>query len=399
VRLALAGHKQASPALLERLAHDPNWSVVHRVARRKRADLSPELLTVLSRSSSYNVYTLVAANSKTPPETLRELVGKHIADDELAGNPSLPPDLLEAFVSDVNNRLIESLTKNPSLSADQIERLAQRALQVPEGRGLGHFCYLAHHRRTTVEQLERWARIPLTEVQHEVAKSRRTPIALLEYLARTAPRSALSGIVVNPNVTPQILELLAVRAVEMKPLTDAQILQAPEYMRHEYTQDRYYHRNALLKTVVKHPLCPRSVFDLLLPETDEKLLRMMVENLACPGDILERLWPHLERLGLHENLGVLVYFAANPNCPPHLLEQMFQSLGEVAPRFCEAMLHCLARNPNTPAAVLEQISYQTDWRLLECLAENPNCPPDVLRGIQLEAVLRDIKLKNNLLER
>jgi len=421
VRQGVARHKSASPALLERLAHDPDWTVVCCVARRR--DLWPELLSVLGRSSERSVYELVAANPKTPPETLRELVGKYMADCCLARNPRLPPDLLEAFVRDLKENIVADLLKNPSLSADQIERLAQYALAVPKGRGLGFFYELVHHHHTTAQQLERWAQIPLTEVHYRVAQAPRTPARVLEYLARVASHDILSSIVHNPNVTPQILELLAYRAVEMQFLTDEQILQTPEGLRPIFMSDRT--GNALLNTLVQHPLCPRSAFDLLLPNTDAEQLKVLVQSVACPGDVLEHLWLDLERLGLNQSLEVLGHFARNPNCPPQLLEQlshrpereivekvaqnpacppevlerMFQGLDDLLPGLRGERLRVLARNPSTPAAILEQISRQTDWQVLEALAQNPNCPPDVLLGIRLEAVFTGIKLKNNPLGR
>lgn len=117
-------------------------------------------------------YRVLAASPATPPEVLRELVGKDYSfvAEALAGNPATPADVLLSLVPAQagewnDNRRLLTLAKNPSADAAVLQACAEtvtRALSEIRERGQPYSAALALAENPGVDAqtCEAWAALP-----------------------------------------------------------------------------------------------------------------------------------------------------------------------------------------------------------------------------------------------
>lgn len=86
---------------------------------------APEILARLHDWRHPDIDAVLASNPRTPESVLRSLfeIGRY--DLALAGNPSSPPDLLEAIANRVSDRGAIELARHPQASPKLLRRLAR----------------------------------------------------------------------------------------------------------------------------------------------------------------------------------------------------------------------------------------------------------------------------------
>jgi hypothetical protein len=121
---------------------------------------------------SPKAYQVLAASPDTPPEVLRELVGKDYSfvAEALAGNPATPTDVLLSLVPVKvgewnDNRRLLTLAENPSADEAVLQACAETvttALSEVRERGQPYSAALAlaANPRVDVQTCETWAALP-----------------------------------------------------------------------------------------------------------------------------------------------------------------------------------------------------------------------------------------------
>jgi pentose-5-phosphate-3-epimerase len=125
LELGLASNPN-SPAsyLTALLKHNDSWVVA---AVAENPNLPPDKLAKLAKSNHSNIRKGVAANPKAPWVLLQSLLGDDECKWQLAQNPAMRGnDLAElALQKTAGPNLLADIAMNPSLSSDQIEKLAK----------------------------------------------------------------------------------------------------------------------------------------------------------------------------------------------------------------------------------------------------------------------------------
>jgi len=165
----------------------------------------------------------------------------------------------------------------------------------------------------------------------------KTPLAVLDFLARSEVRAIRWRVALNDNVPPYILELLST-----DPWVD------------------------IRKRVADHRNTPVNVLRCLAEDEDASVARSVAQHKNTPPDVLAA-------LSVHDHDTVRHAAALNRNTLPEALAEMIHTM------LPERTVEALAGNPQMPPAALEELA-KGKLQLLSIearlnLIDNPNTSP------------------------
>jgi len=118
--------------------------------------------------------------------------------------------------------------------------------------------------------------------------------------------------------------------------------------------------------ILEHSNCPPALFNRYSDSSDSMLRYRIVNNPACPVDILRKIYDASDRTNL-ETKSILLHLSTNPICPPDILKQ----LAPLYPTY-------IASNPNSTLDTLRKLARDPDRQIRENVASNPACSADIL---------------------
>lgn len=359
---ALAENESTPAAALDRIAErDVTAVVLARCASHRNA--SPALLERLSQSKLKSVRDALSYNKHASPKVLATLIERGTTPDHLASHPNITSELLDALIEiDVLLRL--EVSRAPRLSAAAREKL----LADPHPQVVINII-----RRNDVPPETLAAFAGDERVRGDVAANARTPIETLRELASTARvDEALST---NPSAPADVLDQVLERATERR--VHCQLANHPNLSRAGF--DRLV---ALVPAyVASNPHAPSTVLE-QLATTNPYLLSFIVANPACP--------PAVRDTALASELPEVRRAAASNKA------HSTSRLEELAGRSDEHVRAGVAANPTSPAALLERLAADKCPRVWVGLAQNPARSAELTRALEALAVGGPSKLRELL---
>lgn len=383
---------------------------------RQRVDLLPlyGLLILLSwgdNARSRSILVALAGNTHTPPNALAKLPTDIL--EELALNKGKDGVREEAFKNSNIDPLIVYRIELESQAAEEIakanEFFASRLhspyaiAQVLRNGDLASRMKIARDRRTPVNILEQLAKDPDESVREYLAANPNLPLTSRLELTRDPSfkvRSALARKQSNRSTPIEILESLAndesegVRAlVADNPETPAEILvQLANDSNREIKNKVVANRNTPVEVLERLGLRER-IFDKNNPNTPGSVLAeaaTRVRSNSNPDPLVDLLkYPvkgsqmpasTLEELATHRNTSVRLQVAEHPNTPASALEKLASDrVWYIRTNVC--------KHPNTSAGVLEALLMREDpngedyHRICNSLASRKDPPPSILERL------------------
>lgn len=192
---AEASNENTSPQRLEELARS-SLELAQQVAQNPSAP--PELLRELSRTRDRIIRRNITANPNTPTDILRELAVRY--PDAFLENPIVSLLCLEQldFIKTLPTHTAFRLFQRETVPTSWLEQASVEARKT-----------LAKARQTRVALLERLANDIEASVRQEIAKNPRIPMAILERLARDEDIQVRQEVAKNPQTRVPLLGELA----------------------------------------------------------------------------------------------------------------------------------------------------------------------------------------------
>jgi hypothetical protein len=359
----------------------------------------------------------LAKNPATPEYLLRR-----IADERqeylwrtLAENPNTPTDLLIRFLQEkVENKVYSNITmfeliiKNPNLLVLDRYRLLLAKEDAEETAKANE---LMAHRTDSPYALAQVLEKGDVNAKLTAARSYKTPIHILEQLAKEPDEKVRQAVAQNPNLPfNKLLELardpsekvrsqLIYKPSHQKTPTPVQLLEILAQDVSEWIRTK----------VAEHPDTPIEILVALANTSSRQVKAAVVKNLKTPVAILER-------LGLQEE----IFDIRNPNTPGNVLAQAVNrilgsfhqndprwsglestnkplvallkhpvkgsqmpasTLERLASHHYPSVRMEVAAHPNTPTSTLEKLVNDSYVPTLRVLANNPNTPPHILEQL------------------
>jgi hypothetical protein len=315
---------------------------------------------------------LVAQNSCTPPELLRELGNSSdvTTHQHVAANPNTPTEVLLKLGSKFPQQLLDNpifsllLLENPNLVNEMpISTLISLLKQEKVPISLLEQAIKRRHDATEVL---------LEDVFNEKASTPKPNARLGMALAMNAqtPRTVLEQLMECWDSQVQEAARLHVNwAGEMQQGWDEAACEAIQITTLEYNEREY------IRHLANRGLIPARIINQLVRHKGIRLLsadnsntslkrpKHLAKNndvskpIACNFNIPVEI---LEQLAQHKDSGIRLYLAMNPNTPVQLLELLAQDK--------------VAKNPNTPVQFLELLAQAEDKWIRRTIASNPNTP-------------------------
>lgn len=381
-----------------------------------------------------NIREDIAKNPHTPVPILEQIAGRGAGGiQEVAKNPNAPVSILRQAAQQDNSYSLKLVAENPSTPIDLLKDLAlnrgkdgvrETALKNPN---LDRFAAYQI-------QLELQAQEEAVKASQELAKRPDSPYALAQVLEKGDRNAKLTA--ARSNKTPiQVLEQLAKEPDETVRQVVLQNSNLPLKSLLELTQDKSVNVRLSLAYKSSRQTIPVQVLERLTQDESELVRARVAEHPDTPVELLVRLANDPSRevknkltgnpntpvtvlmhLGLTENL----VNSRNPNTPGEVLahvvnrilgnfhqnEDRWSGLESTNKPLVELLKHPpkgsqmpantlqrlashhyppvryrVAQHPNTPTSALEQLACDSYVPTLRALADNPNTPPHILEQL------------------
>ncbi len=363
------------------------------IARDSRTPIS-----VLEQLFEKGEKEAIAKNSATPEYLLRR-----IADERqeslwrtLAKNPNTPPNLLIRFLhEEVEKKVYSNVTMfdiviaNPNLPILERYRLL---LGKEEAQEITNAHQLMARRTDSPYALAQVVEQGDQKAKLIAARSNKTPIQILEQLAKDPDETVRQAVSQNSNLPLNLLlglardssikirQTLAYKSSHNKTPTPIQLLEILAEDESEQVRAK----------VAEHPNSSVEILMRLANDTSREVKTKLTANPNTPVTILTR-------LGLEENL----VNQRNPNTPGIVLAQAVKSmssknladfikhpvkgsqmpvetLSNLASHTDSSVRYRVACHPNTPATVLRQLARDSYVATVRAVASNANTFPETL---------------------
>ncbi|BAZ01968.1 leucine rich repeat variant [Tolypothrix tenuis PCC 7101] len=437
-----------SGEILELLANDSLESMRVKVAKHPQVLVST--LKQLAKDSSSEVREAVISHPKTPKAVKKSLLSKNQTNyvyrissgfkpkdqqqklEQQSQDPNTSPHILAELAKSSDSIIRCYVGKNSSTPLEAlIELMKDSNLQVRECvlRNI-NIPYLEEHQRIMIEEeykqmiLGRY-RLLLSQLDTEeitnahqlMARRTDSPYALAQVLEKGDRNSKLTA--ARSNKTPiQVLQQLAKDADEAVRQAVSQNANLPLHNLLELARDPSVNVRSNLAYKPSHSKTPTPIqlLEILAQDESERIRARVAEHPNTPVEILVRLAndssrevktklianPNtpttiLNRLGLEENL----VNQRNPNTPGIVLAQAVKSmsgknladfikhpvkgsqmpaetLAQLATHTDSSVRYRVASHPNTPATVLRQLARDSYVATVRAVASNPNTSPETL---------------------
>lgn len=322
---------------------------------------------------------LVAKNSCTPPELLRELGNSSdiITRQNVAANPNTPTEVLLDLGAEFSEQLLDNpifsllLLENPNL-VNEISISTLISFLKQEKVPISLLEQAINRRYDATEVL-------LDDVFNEKASTPKPHARLGMALAMNAqtPPTVLEELIECWDSQVQEAARLHVNwAGEMQQGWDEAACEAIQITTLEYNEREYIRHLAnrgLIPARIINQLVRHKDIRLVIaahPNTSLKRPKHLAKNndvsqpIACNPNIPVEL---LEQLAQNQDGGIRLYVAMNPNTPVQLLELLAQD------KTPGVRIH-VAKNPNAPVQLLELFAQDEDKWIRRTVASNPNTP-------------------------
>jgi 3-methyladenine DNA glycosylase AlkC len=168
-------YNEISPEVLTALSRDKDESIRTAVAENPKAP--PEALAALSRDKDKYVRRAVAQNPNTPPEVLTALAGDEYVRRDIAQNPNTPPEVLTALAGHKDEHVRIAVAENPNTPREVLIALSGDKAEYVRAR-------VAKNPKAPPEVLTALSGDKVEYVRYVVAKNPNTPREALAALAR-----------------------------------------------------------------------------------------------------------------------------------------------------------------------------------------------------------------------
>ncbi|MEH2260960.1 HEAT repeat domain-containing protein [Nostoc sp.] len=339
-----------------------------------------------------------------------EIKGEQKILEELAKNPSTPTHLLQKLAQSSDNIIRHYIAKNPStsveiliqLTEDPDQQVRECALKNPNvpyleahrqmQLGIYQFLLAQTEAEETANDHQLMARRPdssyaLAQVVQKgdqkakltAACSNKTPIKVLEQLAKDADETVRQVVLQNANLPLQILLELArdkslnvrswllYKSSHNKTLTPIQLLEILAQDESEQVRAK----------VAEHPDSSVEILTRLANDTSREVKMKLTANPNTPVTILTR-------LGLEENL----VNQRNPNTPGIVLAQTVKSMS--SKNLADFIKHPV-KGSQMPVETLSQLASHTDSSVRYRVASHPNTPATVLRQLARDSYVATVR--------
>ncbi|MEH1942264.1 MAG: HEAT repeat domain-containing protein [Nostoc sp.] len=406
-------------------------------------------------ATSNDLRDKLAKNPATPEYLLRRIADerKEYLWRRLAENPNTPTDLLMRFLHEEvektvysNETMFDIVIANPNLPILERYRLL---LGKEEAQEIANAHQLMARRTDSPYALAQVLVKGDQKARIIVAHSNKTPIPVLEQLAKDADETVRKAVMGNSNLPLSTLIELTQDTSDKIRLNLAYILRnrstnrsrkeevpvvllerlardenkdvrvaVAENLQSSLTLLEQLARDASADvriSVAKNPNTPSFVLEQLAQDTNADVRISVAKNPNTLPAVLETFdispppdAPRHALEGLNQVIAnryrelFYVAFADNPNTPPSLLARIARQI----PREIDKYVNKVAKHRNTPASALEQLAKAGDATTRCNVAENPNTPVTVLEELitdeyspVLWAIARRADTPTQLLER
>ncbi len=341
----------------------------------------------------------LAKNPQTPTHLLAELANSsdNIIRHYIAKNPSTPVEILIQLTEDDDQQVRECALKNPHVPILEAHHQMQLgvyklSLAQTEAEETANAHQLMARRADSPYALAQVVEKGDHNSKLTAARSNKTPIQVLQQLAKDADEAVRQAVSQNANLPlNNLLELardpslnvrsnLAYKPSHSKTPTPIQLLEILAQDESERIRAR----------VAEHPDTPVEILVRLANDSSREVKTKLIANPNTPTTILNR-------LGLEENL----VNQRNPNTPGIVLAQAVKSmsgknladfikhpvkgsqmpaetLAQLATHTDSSVRYRVASHPNTPATVLRQLARDSYVATIRAVASNPNTSPETL---------------------
>lgn len=383
----------------------------------------------------------IAQNSQTPNFILEQLAENNKSKYTVAENPNASGDLLRQLALEDNPELLRRIASNTSAPTDLLISLAnrpveqtinnvkpirERVLNNPSLPNLKRYRLLIEKeeekenekanqilakRTDSPYALARVLETGDRNVKISAARNNKTPIQLLEQLAKDEDETVRKVVAQNHNLPlSSLLELAEDSSVGVRlwlaNKTSNSKIQIPLQLLEKLAKDKSEQVRA---RIAKHPDAPVELLVQLANDSSIEVKKKLTGNLNTPVTVLNC-------LGLEENL----VNQRNPNTPGEVLATLVNSilrehhqndprwknlestnkrlveiikypvkgsqmpaniLDRLASHHYPSVRMEVAAHPNTMVSTLEKLVNDSYVPTLRLLAQNPNTPPDVLEKL------------------
>jgi hypothetical protein len=357
-RRVVARNPYAPPALLTRLAADPDRSVRQGVARNPCTPL-PVLLR-LAADPSPEVRQGVARNAATSGDILAQLAADPARDVRwtVARNPRISPALLTRLAADPDRAVRQGVARNPESSPELLTVLASDShvrVRQAARRRLGLPAEADSHAHMT-RQMPRAPELSLLPAQqaNELHPNVRAAFAaqpnidaqLLARLAEDEHPQVRAAAARNPALPLALLEWLADDDVIFVHRGVAENPHTPEPILARFAADPTWSNMRVRLAVVRHPHVSASI---------------------------------LERLAGDHAVEVRRAVLAHPLTPAAARTVMLERSLDMCARSSESFYHVLAlAHPLAPTAYVQSRASSPEWLERYAIARNPRAPHSAL---------------------
>ncbi|MBW4532380.1 MAG: hypothetical protein KME09_00405 [Pleurocapsa minor HA4230-MV1] len=374
-------------------------------------------------SSGYsNVIEAIVLHCGTPVEILEKIANRRVGGlQQVVKNPNCPVHLLRQTVEEIENNsglshTLVDVAKNPNTPIDLLEKLALNKgnygvreavlknpnidyltlykikLQIQEKEENDKANQILAKRTDSPYALARVLETGDRNVKISAARNPKTPIQVLEQLAKDQDETVRSVMAQNQNLPLNILLELAedssVRIrLNLAHKNNYSKIKTPVQLLEKLAKDELEKVRA---KVAEHSDTPEELLVQLANDSSIEVKRKLATNLNTPATVLNR-------LGLKDN----IVNKRNPNTPPMVLAQAVkrinskalaefikhpvkgtqmpgETLAELANHQDASVRYRVAVHPNTPTRILEQLARDSYIATIRAVASNPNTPPSAL---------------------
>ncbi|MDZ8030393.1 hypothetical protein [Nostoc sp. DedSLP04] len=329
----------------------------------------------------------IARNPATPEYLLRRIADEPQPHDSIwrviAENPNAPADSLLRFVhhpherqTDSNVTMFDLVIANPNLPILERYRLL---LGKEEAQEVAKAHQLMAQRPDSPYALAQVVQKGDQKAKLIAARSNKTPIQILEQLAKDPDETVRQAVSQNSNLPlNRLLELardssviirqtLAYKSSHNKTSTAIQLLEILAQDESEQVRAK----------VAEHPDSSVEILTRLANDTSREVKAKLTANPNTPVTILTR-------LGLEENL----VNQRNPNTPGIVLAQAVKNMS--SKNLADFIKHPV-KGSQMPAETLSQLASHTDSSVRYRVASHPNTPATVLRQLARDSYVATVR--------
>jgi Leucine rich repeat variant len=349
VKQAIATRADLPKHILIELANDYRIHTMNFLAQNLH--ISANVLIELASHPELRVRQMVASHPNTPENILAEAAKSAELYYHVAQNPSASANLLDDLAQHQQNQVWGAIAVNPSTPGYVLERIAQNRT---------HDLLIAQHPNATPQLLQQvlW-RLAIDErfsVRKYVAKHPHTPMHILIAWVRKEPLLR-PWIAQNPNIQPQILEILARDVSVQVRIAVASNPNTPNHLLEQLAKDREVE---VRQTVASNSNSPVHVLEMLVK--DWQCSTFVAQNPNTPTQVLE----YLTRLS-----GFNWLLMVHRNTTVEMRQRLLITLAKS--RLDSDRLYA-ARHPNTPTEVLVELAMDKNLEVrdaaLQCLKKH-----------------------------